>query len=60
VKTDYDLIQWLRDKVAKRGKNEKMYRQLLEMASGDEPAYMQPVRIEAETPKGKWVWEKVK
>jgi hypothetical protein len=22
-------------------------------------AHMQPVRIEAETPEGKWVWEKV-
>jgi len=40
--SDYDLIQWLRDKVAKRGKNEKMYRQLLEMATGDESEPPEP------------------
>jgi hypothetical protein len=40
--SDYDLIQFLRDKVAKRGKNEKMYRQLLEMACGDESEPPEP------------------
>jgi hypothetical protein len=42
VMSDYDLIQFLRDKVAKRGKNEKMYRQLLEMATGDESEPPEP------------------